>query len=143
MGTYWEIALEDYDQGLFCKAAGKNKYAVYHLQQFAEKGAKALLEKIDPEHKNLKSHRVETIIATYDQRHRSGDISDKARYLTSFYFDTRYPGDNYMGDIDDAQVDNALLYANILKTYYQGELAKHAASTNRHISGLGQLKPCT
>ena len=69
MGTFWNIAQEDYEQALFCKSAGKNKYAVYHFQQFAEKGAKALLEKIDPEHKNLKSHRVETVISSYDSKH--------------------------------------------------------------------------
>ena len=61
MGTFWELALEDYEQAVFCKDAGRNKFAVFHFQQFAEKGAKALLEKIDPAHKNLKSHRVESI----------------------------------------------------------------------------------
>jgi len=139
MGTFWDIALEDYEQALFCKNAGKNKYAVYHFQQFAEKGSKALLEKIDPEHRNLKSHRVETVIASYDNTHRSGELSDKARYLTSFYFDTRYPGDNYVEDIDDLQLENALLYANILKKYYEEELQKLEVATNCEIEGLGGL----
>ena len=136
MGTYWEIAMEDYEQALFCKTAGKNKYAVYHFQQFAEKGAKALLEKIEPEHRHLKSHRVETIIASYDKAHRSGDLSDKARYLTTFYYDTRYPGDNYAEDVDDLQVKNALLYADILKEYYVTELAELDKKTRRTIQVL-------
>jgi len=141
MGTYWSIALEDYEQALFCRDSGKNKYAVYHFQQFAEKGAKALLEKIDPEHKNLKSLRAETVIASYDNKHRSGDLSDKARYLTSFYFDTRYPGDNYVDDIDDTQVENALLYADILKGYYEKELKKLESATVHEINSLSSLKP--
>ena len=141
MGTFWEIALEDYEQAVFCKNAGKNKYAVYHFQQFAEKGAKALLEKIDTEHRNLKSHRVETIIASYDSKHRSGELSDKARYLTSFYYDTRYPGDNYADEIDDTQVENALLYADILKEYFIDEFKKIEELTVREIPSLGGLKP--
>jgi len=140
MGTFWDIALEDYEQAIFCKNAGKNKYAVYHFQQFAEKGAKALLEKIDPDHKSLKVHRVEAVIASYDNKHRSGELSDKARYLTSFYFDTRYPGDNYASDIDDTQVENALCYANILKEYYEGELLKLEESIKREVKGLDGLK---
>ena len=141
MGTFWEIALEDYEQAVFCKNAGKNKYAVYHFQQFAEKGAKALLEKIDPEHKNLKSHRVETIIASYDNKHRSGELSDKARYLTSFYYDTRYPGDNYADIIDDVQAENALLYSDILKEYFVNEFKKIEELTVREIPALDSLKP--
>ena len=141
MGTFWEIAMEDYEHALFCKQAGKNKYAVYHFQQFAEKGAKALLEKIDPAHKNLKSHRVETIIATYDSQHRSGDLSDKARYLTSFYFDTQYPGDNYVGDIDNQQAEHAHAYADILKSYYQDELKKIESATPHGVGGLDMLSP--
>jgi len=140
METYWGIALEDYENAIFAKDASKNKMAVFYFQQFAEKGAKALLEKIDPEHTFLKSHRVENILAAYDKNHRCGELSDKARYLTSFYFDTRYPGDNYVAVIDDIQMECALRYANALKEYFENELEKLEKSIVRKINGLEGLR---
>jgi len=61
--------------------------------------------------------------------------------LTSFYFDTRYPGDNYTNDIDESQVENALLYADILKEYYENELLKLSEATTKEIKALDNLKP--
>jgi len=57
METYWTIALDDYAQAEICVEINRNKFAVFHYQQFAEKAAKYLLQKKDPRHRDLRSHK--------------------------------------------------------------------------------------
>jgi len=66
MGTFRDIALNDLDDALFSMQHGRNRLAVYCFQQFAEKSAKALLEKKDPESKWLKSHAIESTAVAID-----------------------------------------------------------------------------
>jgi HEPN domain-containing protein len=139
MATYWDIAKEDLEHAVFLMEAKRNKYAVLSFQQFAEKGAKALLEKKDSAHKALRSHQIETIIVAYDVNHSFGEISDKARYLTSFYFDSRYPGDNYVEEITDAQVEHAFECASRLNVYYQAEWVKVKKLSSAPINGINDL----
>ena len=123
MKTFWEIAVEDLDDALFCLEHKKFRMAVFNFQQFAEKGAKALLEKKDPKSAFLRSHFVEKVLAAYDVKHKVSDLADKANYLSSFYFDTRYPGDNY-AEIIEEQAVKAHDCAMCLKSYYESELER-------------------
>ena len=141
MGTFRKIALSDLDDALFSMQNGRNRLAVYCFQQFAEKSAKALLEKKDPESKWLKSHAVEKIMEAYDPIHKTSDLADKARYLTGFYFDTRYPGDNY-SEIVEAQVLKAHVFATDLDVYFTSELEfleKAIASTMVDVTTLPKV----
>jgi len=63
---------------------------------------------------------VEKILEAYDESHKTSEIGDMARYLTSFYFDTRYPGDNY-AEISEAQALRAKAFAEELEVYFQAE----------------------
>ena len=47
MGTYRKIAMDDLENALFSHSHGKYNLAVFNFQQFAEKSAKAELEKLD------------------------------------------------------------------------------------------------
>ena len=137
METYWSIALDDYEQAELCAQLKRNKFAVFHYQQFAEKAAKFLLHKKDPRHKELKSHKVEEIIIAYDALMEFNDITNKARYLTSFYFNTRYPGDNYVSEITDMQVEHAKKCADELKLFFEKELEDIPKNATKiDISGL-------
>ena len=121
MSDYRSIALLDLDDAIFCYENKKYRMAVFHFQQFAEKSAKALLEKKDPVHRQLKSHTVENILEAYDETHKVSEIGDKARYLTSFYFTTRYPGDNF-AEISEAQAVRAKKFSEDLDVYFKSEL---------------------
>ena len=121
MNGYRDISLKDLDEGNFSLENKRYRSAVFFYQQYAEKSAKALLEKIEPEHKLLKSHSVEKILEAYDEGHKISEIGDKARYLTGFYFDTRYPGDNYT-EITAAQAARAKEFAEALEEYFAAEL---------------------
>jgi len=123
MATYWKIAKDDWDEAIFNMEHGRHRSAVFYFQQFAEKGAKTLLEKKDSLHNALKSHRVDTILTAYNQHFAVGDFKDMALYLSSFYFDTRYPGDNY-SDVIEIQVVQAYKYAKKLRQYYEAELIR-------------------
>lgn len=141
MKTYWEVALEDLEEAEFNLLHKHYRSAVFYLQQFAEKGAKALLEKKDPGHRDMRSHAVENVLIAYDEGHKVSDTADKARYLTGFYFNSRYPGDNY-ADITEAQAQKAHRLALELRGYYESELVKLkeiAASVKIDLEGLSKL----
>jgi len=121
MSEYRDIALKDLDDALFALEHKRYRSAVFFFQQFAEKSAKALLQKKEPAHKHLKSHIVEFILEAYDDVHKASDLADKARYLTSFYYSTRYPGDNY-SEITESQAQRAKMFAEILEEYFKAEL---------------------
>jgi len=123
MNRYREIALQDLEDAIFSLTNKRYRMAVFCFQQFAEKSAKALLEKKDPESRYLKSHAIELVLAAYDSTHQVSDIGDKARYLTSFYFNTRYPGDNY-AEISEAQAEKAHKLAMELNHYFNAELER-------------------
>ena len=122
MESYWKIALEDYELAVFCKSHEKFRGAVFHFQQFAEKGAKHLLEQIHPKHKVLRVHNIDLILEAYNNTEEMSELISKGSYLTSFYFNTRYPGDNYIDEINKVQVERAEEYANCLKSYYEAEI---------------------
>lgn len=121
MKGYRDIALHDLEEAQFNFTNRRFQSAVFFYQQFAEKSAKALLEKKDPEHKLLKSHVIEKILEAYDEEHKTSEIGDKARYLTGFYFDTRYPGDNY-SEITEAQAKKAKALSDDLEKYFKAEM---------------------
>ena len=129
MKGYREIALLDLEEALFNLSNNRYRPAVFFFQQFAEKSAKALLEKIDPFHKLLKSHVIELILEAYDDAHKISDLGDKARYLTSFYFNARYPGDNY-SEITEGQANRAKLFAGELEDYFKAELQAYEQAKN-------------
>jgi len=131
----------DLEDATFCLDNKKYRLAVFHFQQFAEKSAKALLEKKDPEHKQLKSHAVENILEAYDEAHATSQIGDKARYLTSFYFNTRYPGDNFK-EITETQAKRAKQFAEDLDAYFIAELEaliKVASGAGLELESLPRL----
>jgi len=141
MATYWEIAKEDWDDAVASMEINRYRPAVFYFQQFAEKGAKALLSRKDSYHNALKSHRIDTILAAYDRKHKCGDLEDKSVYLSNFYFDTRYPGDNY-AEVIEAQVIKAHRYAQDLRKYYETELEKldtQTSSEKLDVSSLPKL----
>jgi len=121
MSEFRRIALQDLEEALFNMQHKRYRSAVFFFQQFAEKSAKALLEKKDSESRLLKSHAAESILAAYDEQHKVSDLGDKARYLTSFYFNTRYPGDNY-AEVVEEQVIKAHKFAMELDDYFVSEL---------------------
>ena len=121
MSGYREIALSDLDDAIFNLKHGRYRLAVYCFQQYAEKSAKALLEKTNPLNRMMNSHVIERVLEAYDDAHKTSDIADKARYLTGFYFNTRYPGDNY-AEISQAQAQKAYAFAMELEVYFKAEL---------------------
>ena len=141
MGGYRCIALLDLEEANFNFENKRYRPAVFFFQQFAEKSAKALLEKKDPEHKQLKSHAIEKILEAYDEAHKISETGDKARYLTGFYFDTRYPGDNFT-EITEAQAIRAKEFSNDLNVYFKAELealAKTSNDVNLELESLPSL----
>jgi HEPN domain-containing protein len=140
MNNYWIVAQNDLQEALFNMEHEHFRSAVYYFQQFAEKGAKSLLEKRDPHHIQMSSHNVEYILAAYDAVHKTSDISDKARYLTSFYYNTRYPGDNYT-DVEKPQAHKAHEFALVLHEYYLTELATLEKVVSSIIPDLHKCKP--
>ena len=123
MKTYREIALQNFNEALFSLENSMYSVAAYLFQQYAEKSAKALLEKKDPENKFLKSHVIESILAAYDPINKTGENADKSRYLTSLYFNTSYPGDYYF-DAEEVHVKQAHAYAMDLEVYFKAELER-------------------
>ena len=56
-----------------------------------------------------------------DDTHKISTLSDDARYLTGFYFDSRYPGDNY-AEVEEGQSIKAKECAERLEEYFLAEL---------------------
>ena len=139
MSTYKAISLQDLDDAEFNLRHQRYRTAAFHFQQFAEKGAKALLEKKNVSHKAMRSHRTEDILAAYDEVHKTSDIADKARYLTSFDFNARYAGD-YYSDITEAQAQKAHRFALDLKAYFDFEWDKLNALTDVVPLNIEELK---
>lgn len=95
----------------------------------------------DSYHSALKSRRIDTILVAYDKQHQYSDHRDKGLYLSSFYFDTRYPRDNYT-EIVEEQVEKAYRYASDLKQYFETELEKlnkRCSSQQLNIDTLPKL----
>ena len=138
MSGYRDIALQDLEEANFSFENKRYRAAVFFYQQFAEKSAKALLEKKDPEHKLLKAHAVEKILESYDVAHKTSEIGDKARYLTGFYFDTRYPGDNY-AEVTEAQAERAKKFSAGLDEYFKKELSKLQNACNSAKAEIDSL----
>jgi len=138
MKTYWDVALDDYSGACANVEINQYRVAVYLFQQFAEKGAKYLLECRDPKHEKLRSHKIEEILSAYDNSIKAEEMHVWAVYLSSFYFNTRYPGDNY-ADIEEPQVARARKYADEFMAYYEQEIGK---MKNIDISGTcSSLRP--
>jgi len=122
MATYKDISLLDFESAKRCLEIKDYRIAAYLFQQFAEKGAKVLLAAKDPHHKQMKSRLVEEILKAYDIQRAASDISIKAKYLSGFYFNTRYPGDNYE-EIVQAQAEKAYEFAKEIRAFYEAEMA--------------------
>ena len=142
MSDYRYISLQDLDEALFNVKAGRYRSAAFYFQQFAEKSVKALLEKIDPDHKQLKSHNVEKILEAYDTVHATSELGDKARYLTSFYFNTRYPGDNYT-EVSEDQILKAKACSEALEEYISSELERMEESKGEIANDVETLPKIT
>jgi len=98
-----------------------------------------LLEKIDPYHKLLKSHVIESILEAYDDAHKISELGDKAQYLTSFYFNARYPGDNY-AEITEGQAKRAKVFADELYIYFESELKAYEEAINKTTLDIESLQ---
>jgi len=117
---YREIAKLDLSEAHFCMEHNRYRSAVFFFQQFAEKSAKALLEQMDPEHKQLRSYKVERILEAYDETHKTSKIGDMGHYLTRLYASAGFHGD-YYSEITEAQALRAKAFAEELEVYFQAE----------------------
>ena len=140
MSDYRKIALLDLEEAIFSYNNKRYRSAAFFFQQFAEKSAKALLHKKDPEHRQLKSHAVEKILEAYDEAHKVSEIGDKARYLTGFNFIVRNPGDDFM-EVSKAQAERAKNFSEDLDLYFKAELEALTASSNDAELELESLPP--
>ncbi|MCD8020546.1 MAG: HEPN domain-containing protein [Clostridiales bacterium] len=105
LNSYLGLAENDY---LFAKAGMETfkSYGVYNsvastAAQSCEKFFKAILNQkfIDDERalKLMKSHNLRTIFGKIQEKYDDWDVDKKdVKWLGDFYFDARYPGDDFM-----------------------------------------------
>lgn len=123
MKTYLDIALEDLKDARKCSENKQWRMAIFAYQQFAEKGAKSLLERINPNSKLLNSHNVASVLESYNTAHVCSYEGDCARYFTNFYIKTRYPVDDYIEVIEE-YIERAEENAQVLYEFYKKEHEK-------------------
>lgn len=97
--TYYDIALDEYKY-LNYKLdidSGINNPSAALCQQVAEKMLKHVLTEVEPSAQELKIHNLKKINIAL--KRNSIDLylnSSDLAYLTDFYFEARYPGDDYI-----------------------------------------------
>jgi len=118
---YRNIAFDNLNDADFCIKHEKYRTAAFFLQQYAENSAKALMVRLMPSHKLLKSSAADKILVAYDDEHISSQVGDMVRYLSSFYIDVN-DDDSNIDDITEAEALQARYCADELEVYFQAEL---------------------
>ena len=103
LNSYFAIAENDYlyaKNGLeFCKGQGNYNPVVAGCAQAGEKYLKAVLEHYFTEdedaEKLMSSHNLRSILNKLKEVCEIAVESKDCKWLGDFYFDTRYPGDNF------------------------------------------------
>ncbi|MCL2168510.1 MAG: HEPN domain-containing protein [Defluviitaleaceae bacterium] len=122
--TYWDIALNALDDAMFGLENERYCLAALHFHRFAEKGAKALLAKTDPQHSLLQSPAIGLILLAYDpEGYSKNGVMDGAGYLTTLYFGTQSPGIGYI-ELTKEHAETARRFALQLRQYFEAEIAK-------------------
>lgn len=126
--SYYEIAINDY-RFLDTIRNGNfyNKIGI-ECQQIAEKFLKYLyvtyVDVSEQEERFIKTHSVHKIAIQLNKHlDTSFDYSSLA-ILTDYYFDTRYPGDEYI-DLTDDMANNALQLIDDLKITVDNYIKEH------------------
>jgi len=119
METYWSLALMDLEEAQFLHQQKRWRTSIFFYQQFVEKGAKSLLEKVDSEHILLKrTHNPQLVLGAIDNSYSYNEIGEKSAYFNKFYINSRYPGDTYVEVVEEA-VNRGLEIALELKIFFE------------------------
>lgn len=105
--NYLSIALNDYEYALRSRYPGFNNNIVSQYQQVCEKLLKYVITCAVPQSDLLRSHNLKRL---YDAVKQEIVISRESELflsvLTDFYFDARYPGDDFV-NVSDEDTDFA------------------------------------
>lgn len=114
--NYLSIARNEYEYIVNDKSQGFNNIKVVHCQQVCEKLLKHIISQVClnvdiPRTRNLK--RLYDNIST--EIMLSQESEDYLSTLSDFYFDARYPGDDYV-DVSDSDLNRSM---NVTREIYQ------------------------
>ena len=118
---YRTIALDNLDDADFCIKHEKYRTAAFFLQQYAENSAKALMAKLMPSHKLMKSHAADRILFAYDDEHKDTKIGEMVRYLAGYYIDLD-DDDSSIVYVTEGEALQCRAYASELEVFFQAEL---------------------
>lgn len=127
--SYYEIALNDY-RFLNTIRDGDfyNKIGV-ECQQIAEKFLKYLyvtyVDVSEQEERFIKTHSVHKIAIQINKHLGTSFDYSSLALLTDYYFDTRYPGDEYI-DLTSDMADHALKLIDDLKATVDAYIKEHS-----------------
>lgn len=117
--SYFEVAKNDYAYLQFAKEHMENEVIYNNVsvqaQQVVEKLFKYVIDEFCLEDDNsdlLRSHKL--YILQREMKNQAGITAvsdDDARFLTSFYFDARYPGEDYI-TVSKEEAERALRIAD-------------------------------
>lgn len=108
--TYYDIALNEYQylQHNLGISTNRNNPNAAFCQQISEKMLKHILSDIDPSAQELRIHNLKKINASLKRNNVNLQCNDlELAYLTDFYFDARYPGDDYI-DVSDEDLQKCV-----------------------------------
>lgn len=127
--SYYEIAINDY-QFLDTIRNGNfyNKIGI-ECQQIAEKFLKHLyvtyVDVSEQEERFIKTHSVHKIAMQLNKHLDTNFDYSSLAILTDYYFDTRYPGDEYL-ELTSDMANNALQLIDNLKTAVDNYIREYA-----------------
>lgn len=100
--NYLSIALNDYEYALVSRHPGFNNNITAQYQQVCEKLLKHVVEHIGSNSDLLRSHNLKRLYDSIKSEIRLSRESELfLSTLTDFYFDARYPGDDFLNVSDE------------------------------------------
>ncbi len=114
--SYYEIAIDDLHYAEDSFPLGYYNQVSAQFMQASEKALKSVLELVDTGIESLlKTHSLKSIYYRIHKIQDSFVLNDKdLSYLTDFYFDTRYPGDNYWDVTEEQCLECAKITYDVL-----------------------------
>ena len=140
--NYLSIALNDYEYALRSRYPGFNNNIVSQYQQVCEKLLKYVITCTVPQSDLLRSHNLKRL---YDVVKQEIVISRESELflsvLTDFYFDARYPGDDFVNVSDE---DTDFAYKTMVELHDSVIKWNESKKSNRNLSELlnGKSSKC-
>lgn len=114
--SYLSIAMNEYAYTVNDKSHGFNNIKVVHCQQVCEKLLKHVITQVCPNEDIPRTYNLKRLYDNISEEIQvSSETEDYLSTLSDFYFDARYPGDDYV-DVSDKDLNRS---TNVMVEMYK------------------------